>query len=165
MYKDIRKDKANPVLYFKIVKYHKRLVGNSVSLNAWQLMDLVKTEIPIENYKNIIPDDCITYVKIYDFGIRRPFEPTDAQKKSYPWVNLAKSVEKLGLKIPVIAERILGSQGKNGYVGLECKHRLSVFSMLKPFDSDRLVPCLVVEYDPKHTYECHMSGKPHLRKI
>jgi len=166
MYKDIRKDKSNPVLYFRIVDYHRRLLGDDISVNIWQLMDLVGSEVVLKNYEKRIPDGCLTHIKIRDFGFSKLFEPTEAEKDGYPWVELAESIEKNGIVVPVIAERFVKGRGGYAYRMLEGKHRVPAATMIKPFDPDRLVPCLMVEYDPKRTYECrHVPRGQHPKKV
>jgi hypothetical protein len=165
MFKDLRGSLENPLLYFKIIDYHEELADGWPALNVFQLMDLVGTEIPLKEYHEKIPDKYITQLKLKDFNFKKLFVPTKAERMHYPWGALSDSIKIMGMIVPVIAERYAKTKEGYTYLTTEGKHRVPAVAMIKPFDPERPIPALVVEYDPEYTYIRHTSGEKHIKTM
>ena len=150
------------VRYYRIVKFHDELVEDGQSVNIWQLMHLVGTEIPIYKYKPKLDKKYITMLRIRDIGNLNKRTPvlTKAMVDKYPWYELAESIKTEGMKVPAIVEKLPNS---DYYTTLEGKHRTFATTLIEPFDENYLIPCFVVERDFKYTK--FMAGKDHINPL
>jgi len=150
----------NTIFYYRIVCCHQKLVGNEVPVNVRQLYKILGTERSLEKFYTLPSDGCATLIRLGDIlGIGdAPLEITDALRKRYPWDKLIESVKTKGIKIPVILERYF-INGRNLYLAIEGRHRISACAAIKPFDADRLIPSILVDRD--NVYTDYMSHRKH----
>lgn len=149
-----------PIAYFRVVNYHKDLFCSEIPVNLWQLMALVGTEIPKDNYTERIPNKYLTFLKLKDFAnIKNNIvSVTDKMKSTYRWEMLAESIKTYGFICPVIVEQMHMPYGVE-FIVLEGKHRVAATTLIKPHNPDFIVPCLLVEKDVNYTI--FMENKPH----
>lgn len=151
-------EQAEVVRYFRVVNHHERLFGDSAPVNLFQLMFLIGSESEnwkksVQEYKERIPKECITYIKLRDlFNCDKPTEITDESRLSYNWSELVDSVQSIGIKMPIIVLRRINND-KISYVALEGRHRMVACSLVEPFDPDYQIPTIVVDEDK----ECAQS--------
>lgn len=144
-----------PVIpYYRLEKFHTEICGNDAPVNIRQLLKLVGGEA---KYKmediNKIDDKYIDKIPLHEFyGCRYPHtEPlTELDKVKYQWEKLELSIQRDGIKIPLIVQRII-VKNIEYYQTLEGHHRLQTIVLMKPFNPDRLIPVLVVKQDMKYT--------------
>ena len=74
----------------------------------------------------------------------------------YDWVNLANSMQEVGVKSPLIVE--LTKEG--GFIVTEGKHRFGAASLIKPFNLDFKLPCLLVARDIFYTAKMWKQRHP-----
>lgn len=132
--------------YYYFQDYHEDICGSSLSLNIWQIMELVGSEAwDIFNYAKKFPPGMIKNIPLKNF-IRHKKGKTRLDQENiegYKWHTLANSIKEKGIIIPVIAEPI-----EDGlYICLEGRHRLSALSLIEPFNHDYLVPTIIVRKD------------------
>lgn len=157
--------KNDCVLYYDVVKWHKEVFGNNIPVNVWQLMHITGTEstsFVSPQASAVAPDvdlpkKYISSVKLYEFGVYN--KGSIANKGKYPWEKLINSINKEGLKKPILAERFINGE-KITYRAFEGKHRLRAFSLLEPFDKNRLVPCLIVDYNEEYSKKMFLQSHP-----
>ncbi len=150
--------------YYRIVKYARGLAGTEIPLNIIQLQEVVGTEVALKDFKKGLSSKYLTYVKLGDvIGCEKPATHiNDEMKKSYPWVALVQSIKEIGIKVPVLLERIFIKE-KNYYLALEGKHRLTAATIIKPFNPDMLIPSVIVDRD--NVYTDRMYKKKHLKTM
>lgn len=136
------------IYYYRIVKHAQSLAGSEVPLNVLQLQEVVGTETSLEDFEDGLLEKYLTYVRLGDVvGCDVPAKHINEEmRKRYPWVALAQSIKEIGIRVPVILERTY-IKGKNYYIALEGKHRLTAATTIKPFNPDMLVPSVAVDRD------------------
>lgn len=147
----------NEIQYYKILNHHHEIIGSNMPLDLKELMKLVGTEIPLENYIEKIDKKYITLVKLCDFAnIGDSIDPhavaLDTAKQTYRWKQLALSIKERGMIIPIIAERFMNDKGKYLYRALEGKHRVTASILIEPYNKETLIPSLVVEKCAAHIF-------------
>lgn len=149
----------NNIIYFRVPFFHRELFGTSTPCNTFQLMWLLGSEKNMPHYEKAeVPEHCICHIPLCRVnGVGKgPMKLTEGMKISYPWENLAKSIEEEGIRVPVIAEILPNG---SGYIIIEGKHRVPACTLIKPFNPDFLIPCITVIRDIRYTVKMHK--KPH----
>lgn len=143
------------IIYYNIVNYHKEICKNDIPVDIYQLQDIAGCEVSLEEYKAKLSDKHITYLKLCDYqqiGNEPIVHIDDEMKKQYPWEELAESIKKIGVIVPLITLRYKEKEKeKFYYVTIEGKHRAFAAGLIKPFNPDLLLPNLIVEEDIEYT--------------
>ncbi len=151
------------IYYYRIVKHVQSLVGSEIPLNVLQLQDVAGTEIAMEDFKGGLSEKYLTHIRLGDIcGCHVPATHINEEmRKGYPWDALARSIKEIGIKVPVLLERIY-TKGKNYYIALEGKHRLTAATTIKPFNPGMLVPSVIVDRDNVYTDKMYKKKHPRI---
>jgi len=148
----------SPILYYRIIGpgFHRELLGFSRSCNSFELMYLVGSEWKTDTFEKVKLDDhYLSHISLKRFGITKPMA-INPEVCKYDWVNLANSMQEVGVKSPLIVE--LTKEG--GFIVTEGKHRFGAASLIKPFNLDFKLPCLLVARDIFYTVKMWKQRHP-----
>lgn len=152
------------VSYHRIVFFHKDLMGFSRPCSIFELMYLLgsekgSAENPNPRFEKVKLDDhYISHIPLKRFVTIKDGGATITKEmaEDYPWFDLAKSLEEEGFRIPVLAAII---PGEDGLFVIEGKHRATAASLIKPYNPDFLIPCILTVIDTFYT--CKMFKQRH----
>lgn len=143
----------NTVFYYRLLKAHQEFTESELPVNLWQLMRFIELKTPTKQY---FTNKYITFLKLSDINQvgNKPAQVDVNAITRYNWTKLLHSVEQDGIRQPIIAEQRFVEHQKQiikTYIALEGKHRIAVASMIKPYNPDFIIPCILVEQDSDYT--------------
>lgn len=148
----------NPILYYRIVGpgFHRELLGFSRPCNSFELMYLVGSEWKSDNFEKAKLDDhYLSYISLRRFGVTKPMK-INPEACKYNWTKLVDSIQEEGVKTPLIAE----VTDEGGFIVIEGKHRFGAASLIKPFNLDFKLPCLLIARDIFYTAKMWKQRHP-----
>jgi len=159
------KERIPRIQYFDIVNYHKQITGYNIPLNVREIIDMMGSEYlsvdkieDIDLYEAKLPKEYITYIPLIKFLDVHNNARLKTEKSYYKWLVLEKSIDKEGIKFPILVA--LDPQGTSDkYFVIEGKHRFAALTMTRQVNAHYLVPCLLLKENIEYTD--YMFGAQH----